>query len=103
MMPWTKLNKHIKETETRFVGTFNHFTKEIKKQVDECKKTCMDQINIWKKSEQIKYNRIEKRLSVLEEALSEKVAELHQRNLDQELAAVKEIEGDKTSSGSSSV
>jgi len=84
-LPWTKLDE---KTEKRFIGTFNHFTKEIEK----LKKTAMDSIKQWKQSEQIKYNRVNTRLQILESTFAKEIEAAHEANLERERQAAKEID-----------
>lgn len=85
-LPWTKLDE---KTEKRFIGTFNHFTKEI----EQVTKTALDSINLWKRSEQIKYNRINVRLQILESTFAKEIEAAHEANLERERLAA--IEADK--------
>lgn len=83
--PWTKL---ATTTEMRFVGTYNYINKEIQKVLE----TAMKSINQWKKSEQIKYNRIDKRLQALESTFSKEIQEAQEQNLERERLAAEEID-----------
>lgn len=83
--PWTKLDE---KTEKRFIGTFNHFTKEIEK----ISKMVSSQVQTWKRSEQIKYNRVESRLQVLESTFAKEIKETHEANLERERQAAREID-----------
>jgi hypothetical protein len=88
-MPWSKA---IEEMSTKMQNTTDRISKVI---LDHAKKThdkSMDQLSIFKRSEQIKYNRLNARIVELETCFKSEIAHFKKTLEMQERAAATDAE-----------
>lgn len=85
-MPW---NLAAKKLEKRIDNQCHRLAEAVAKKVKDNHQKTMAKVHQWCQSEQIKFNRLDARIKVLEDILEE---EVKQRDLDR--AAAMEIEGE---------
>ena len=90
-MKWTWKRLEVK-VERTFLDMKAYVDKRADMAGEAFYKKAMAQLNIIKKSEQIKHNGHERRLQALEQIHKEEIEEVYQKNLDQELRAAEEAD-----------
>jgi len=87
--PWKKVEDKV---AIAIVNLKAMYDSRIQKAGDEVYERTMKSFNLFKKSEQIKHNRLEQRIAAIEYCFDNQLKEYHRSNVQREIQAAEEAE-----------